>query len=42
MFLKLKLVEKVLGVSPYTGRELMYKSDFPVLRTGNRLVVPWV
>ena len=31
---------KVLGVSPSSGYELMHKPGFPVLRIGNRLVVP--
>ena len=31
---------KVLGVSPSSGYELMHKKDFPVLRVGNRMVVP--
>ena len=31
---------KVLGVSPSNGYELMHEPDFPVLRVGNRMVVP--
>ena len=31
---------KVLGVSPSSGYELMHEPGFPVLRVGNRLVVP--
>ncbi len=31
---------KVLGVSPSTGYELMHEKDFPVLKVGNRMVVP--
>ena len=31
---------KVLGVSPSSGYELMHEPDFPVLRVGNRMVVP--
>ena len=31
---------KVLGVSPSSGYELMHQPDFPVLRVGNRMVVP--
>ena len=31
---------KVLGVLPSRGYELMHQPDFPVLRVGNRMVVP--
>ena len=31
---------KVLGVSPSSGYELMHEPDFPVLKVGNRMVVP--
>ena len=31
---------KVLGVSPSSGYELMHQPDFPVLRVGNRMLVP--
>ena len=34
------MVAKVLGVSPSSGYELMHEKDFPVLRIGNRMVVP--
>ena len=40
LFLNAKTVAKVLGVSPSSGYELMHEPDFPVLRVGNRLVVP--
>ena len=40
LFLNLELVAKVLGVSPSSGYELMHEPDFPVLRVGNRMVVP--
>ena len=33
-------VAKVLGVSPSSGYELMHEPGFPVLRIGNRMVVP--
>ncbi len=33
-------VARVLGVSPSSGYELMHTSGFPVLRVGNRMVVP--
>ena len=40
LFLNAKTVTKVLGVSPSSAYELMHEPDFPVLRVGNRLVVP--
>ena len=40
LFLNAKTVAKVLGVSPSSGYELMHEPDFPVLKIGNRLVVP--
>ena len=40
LFLNAKTVAKVLGVSPSSGYELMRKPGFPVLRVGNRMVVP--
>lgn len=40
LFLNAKTVAKVLGVSPSSGYELMHEPGFPVLRVGNRLVVP--
>jgi len=40
LFLNADLVAKVLGVSPSSGYELMHEQDFPVLRVGNRMVVP--
>ena len=30
----------MLGVSPSSGYELMHEPGFPVLRIGNRMVVP--
>ena len=30
----------MLGVSPSSGYELMHEADFPVLKVGNRMVVP--
>ena len=33
-------VAKVLGVSPSSGYELLHEDGFPVLRVGNRMVVP--
>ncbi len=40
LFLNAATVAKVLSVSPSSGYELMYESDFPVLKVGSRLVVP--
>ena len=40
LFLNAELVAKVLGVSPSSGYELMHEPGFPVLRVGNRMVVP--
>ncbi len=40
LFLNADMVAKVLGVSPSTGYELMHEKDFPVLKVGNRMVVP--
>ena len=40
LFLNAEMVSKVLGVSPSSGYELMHKPGFPVLKIGNRMVVP--
>ncbi len=40
LFLNAETVAKVLGISPSSGYELMHTSGFPVLRVGNRMVVP--
>lgn len=40
LFLNSETVAKVLGVSPSSGYELMHEPGFPVLRIGNRTVVP--
>lgn len=40
LFLNSATVAKVLGVSSSSGYELMHEPDFPVLRIGNRMVVP--
>ena len=40
LFLNAEIVTKVLGVSPSSGYELMHESGFPVLKIGNRMVVP--
>ena len=40
LFLNATTLAKVLGVSPSSGYELMHEPDFPVLKIGNRMVVP--
>lgn len=40
LFLNADLVAKALGVSPSSGYELMHNPDFPILKIGNRMVVP--
>ena len=40
LFLNAGMVAKVLGVSASTGYELMHEPNFPILKIGNRIVVP--
>ncbi len=40
LFLNAETVAKVLGVSLSSGYELMHELGFPVLKIGNRMVVP--
>lgn len=40
LFLNAEMVAKLLGISPASSYELMHEKGFPVLRVGNRLVVP--
>ena len=40
LFLNASLVSQVLGVSPSSGYELMHELGFPILKIGNRMVVP--
>ena len=40
LFLNAAMVAKVLGIAPSSSYELMHEVDFPVLKIGNRLVVP--
>ena len=40
LFLNADTVAKALGVSPSSSYELMHEPGFPVLRIGNRMVVP--
>lgn len=40
LFLNSETVAKTLGVSPSSAYKLMHEPDFPMLRIGNRMVVP--
>ena len=40
LFLNSETVAKTLGVSPSSAYELMHEPAFPMLRIGNRMVVP--
>ena len=40
LFLNAAMVASVLGIAPSSSYELMHETDFPVLKIGNRLVVP--
>ncbi len=40
LFLNAETIAKVLGISSSSGYELMHKPDFPILKIGNRMVVP--
>ena len=40
LFLNSETAAKVLGVSPSSAYELMHEPGFPVLRVGNRMLVP--
>ena len=40
LFLNAEMVAKVLGISPSSSYELMHEAGFPVLKVGNRMVVP--
>ena len=40
LFLNAHLLSEVLGVSISTAYEVMHEPGFPVLRIGNRMVVP--
>ena len=40
LFLSAELVAKVLGISPSSSYELMHEPGFPVLKVGNRMVIP--
>ena len=40
LFLNAETIAKVLGISPASSYELMHEPNFPVLKIGNRMVVP--
>ena len=40
LFLNAELIAKALGVAPSSAYELMHEKGFPVIRVGNRLIVP--
>ncbi|MCI9403404.1 MAG: helix-turn-helix domain-containing protein [Oscillospiraceae bacterium] len=40
LFLNAELVAQVLGIAPSSSYELMRENGFPVLKIGNRMVVP--
>ena len=40
LFLNAETVARTLGVAPSSAYELMHEPDFPVLKIGNRMVVP--
>lgn len=40
LFLNAATVASVLGVAPSSAYELMHEAAFPVLKIGNRMVVP--
>ena len=40
LFLNAATIASVLGIAPSSAYELMHEKGFPVLKTGNRLLVP--
>lgn len=40
LFLNAEIIAKALGISPASSYELMHAPGFPVLKMGNRMVVP--
>ena len=40
LFLNATVVAKALGIAMSSAYELMHKADFPVLKIGNRIIVP--
>ena len=40
LFLNAEIIANLLGISPSSAYELMHEKGFPVLKIGNRMVVP--
>ena len=40
LFLNAEIVSKVLGIASASSYELMHEPNFPVLKIGNRMVIP--
>ena len=40
LFLNAATVAKALGIAPSSAYELLHKEGFPVLKIGNRMVIP--
>lgn len=40
LFLNAETVASALGIAPSSTYELMHESDFPILKIGNRIVIP--
>lgn len=40
LFLNASTVANVLGIAPSSSYELMHEAHFPVLKVGNRILVP--
>lgn len=40
LFLNAEIISKLLGIAVSSAYELMHEKDFPVLKIGNRMVVP--
>ena len=40
LFLNAATVAGVMGIAPSSAYELMHEKGFPILKTGNRLLVP--
>lgn len=40
LFLNAETVAQVLGIAPSSSYELMHEAGFPILKIGNRMVVP--
>lgn len=40
LFLNAETVAVVLGIAPSSAYELMHEAGFPILKIGNRMVIP--